>query len=331
MIALYDKPPDSSEYASLLKEIKQNLVATRFAVRSSALIEDSNKTSYAGQFLTKIDLEIANVADAINQVITQAHEKLHGKLELFSIIVQEYVAADTAGVCFTRDPLGSRNMVIEYHQGIGEDIVSGKVKPKRISVYWNSRPNQEWDKSVAAFKSIEQAYKTPQDIEWLSRNNQLYIVQTRPITTIDDRQYQGLLYLDEILPDEPFIYEKTEISEIAPRPTPFTYDLLQKIYTLGGPVDSVYKKYGINFTPDDFLEIIGNELYVNREKEIHTLLPSYTYLKKGTPGLASLKGIGRTIGNIFRLNRVRRDPAVLYENLHAALQEELILDQHLLD
>jgi phosphohistidine swiveling domain-containing protein len=322
VVDLYERRTDSSEYQELVREIERILPVRKFIVRSSALIEDSDKASYAGQFLSIIDVDINGLAESIDEVIKQAGEKLNGRLELFSIIIQEYITADISGVCFTRDPFGNRNMVIEYHRGIGEDIVSGKIKPQRILKYWNDQSpthviSSSW---IELFKSIENHYLKPQDIEWLTAKQKFYIVQTRPITTIDETQYRAMVYLDKVLPSEDkYIYEKTEISEIAPRPTPLVFDLLQKIYSINGPVSAVYKKYGISYTPHSFLKVIGNELFVDREKEIKTLLPSYTYLKTGAPNFASFSGLIRTIKNIFYLNRLHSNPEELTRKINKAL------------
>ncbi len=42
-------------------------------------------------------------------------------------------------------------------------------------------------------KTIEDLYKTPQDIEWAKQNNQIYIVQARPVTTMKDKKDSNAL------------------------------------------------------------------------------------------------------------------------------------------
>jgi hypothetical protein len=56
--------------------------------------------------------------------------------------------------------------------------------------------------------------------------------------------------------DTDFIYEKTEISEIAPRPNSETMALLYLIYAKNGPVDCVYHKYRIDYQDTNFLKLI---------------------------------------------------------------------------
>ena len=108
--------------------------------------------------------------------------------------------------------------------------------------------------------------------------------------------------------DFPYL-AKTEISEIAPRPCTVTFGLLKKIYAEHGPVDRVYKKYGVRYSDTDFLVIVGNELFIDKEKEIHSLLPSYSYAgsKTDTPSWKHISGSLTTIKNVISLNRISPD------------------------
>lgn len=99
---------------------------------------------------------------------------------------------------------------------------------------------------------------------------------------------------------------KTEISEMAPRPTPLTFSLLQQIYAAGGPVQKTYKKYGIQYQNTEFLVLQKNELWVDKEKEIKSLLPSYSCLKSPdqSPKMVTLRGFFTTFKNIFSLQKI---------------------------
>ena len=304
---------------NLIKEKISKLNCDLYAVRSSALIEDTGSKSYAGQFMTKVAQNKDQLKDAFTQVVDQAKDFLKGDLSKFSVIIQEYIPADKSGILFTRNPLGGREIIVESHTGIGEDIVGGKIKPEKKIYYWNKKG----DELVETAKKLEGFFGFPQDIEWCMKDGKYYILQSRPITTISKDQYAQYLYLDSVLPkDGDFLYEKTEVSEIAERPTPFTYSLLEKIYSKGGPVDEVYKKYGVRYEYNNFLKIIGNELFVDRQMEIKSLLPSYGFLKNadGKPHLSSLKGIGRTLGNFFSLNKISLSN---YDKLKADIKNRL--------
>lgn len=126
------------------------------------------------------------------------------------------------------------------------------------------------------WQSIEALYDSPQDIERCVANNTLWVLQTRPITTITDTQYRTMKSIDAMLVDkETYCYKKTTLCEMTPRPVPFTYSLLCLLYAQGGPIDRAYRSYGITYTSQDVLVLLGNELYVDTLVELQTLLPAY--------------------------------------------------------
>ncbi|MFA5994347.1 MAG: PEP/pyruvate-binding domain-containing protein [Parcubacteria group bacterium] len=307
----------------IAQEVKQLLHTDRYVVRSSAMIEDGKSHSFAGQFLTKINLSSDELICAIEEILRQADVFLAGDLDNFSLIIQEYIVADISGVTFTRNPDGNREMVIEYGFCEGERIVSGEIAPSRISFYWEEQLRMNLPKEfivndvIAKFKKIENKNSSPQDIEWCIKDNHFYILQTRSITTISSQQYKQILFLENCLPKQgKYYFEKTEISEISPRPTMATYDILRFIYAQDGPVAKVYEKYGVNYESVDFLKIVGNELFVDREKELQGLLPAYSYLqnKNFTPKFHQFSKLVPTVKNFFFLNKIRTDNYVAIFN-----------------
>ncbi|MFA6214115.1 MAG: phosphoenolpyruvate synthase [Candidatus Micrarchaeia archaeon] len=137
-------------------------------------------------------------------------------------VVQEMVQSEKAGVMFTVEPMSQdRNKIsIEGAYGLGEVVVSGSVTPDRYVVDKNTFKievkdvaKQTWmlvkvneknahmnvredmqsrqkitDQQIVELarlgKKIEQHYGKPQDIEWAVADNRLFIVQSRPITTL---------------------------------------------------------------------------------------------------------------------------------------------------
>jgi pyruvate,water dikinase len=134
------------------------------------------------------------------------------------VLVQEMVEAEYAGVLFTADPVtGATNrLVIEYVSGSGEKLVQGTVQPERIVIERTSgqglafrsadslvRANPPDAGSLAANAvhvpalssaslarlcdlacRSERLLGTPQDIEWAQRDGALFLLQSRPITTL---------------------------------------------------------------------------------------------------------------------------------------------------
>ncbi len=145
----------------------------------------------------------------------------HFKVGL-AAVVQRMVQSDKSGIAFSIDPVTNdkTKMVIEAIFGLGEYIVQGKVTPdhyevdkrsfvviNRTTAYQNSKyiksgtknievkltkkegaapklTDQELTSVALLVKEIENHYYFPQDIEWAIENERVFIVQSRPITTI---------------------------------------------------------------------------------------------------------------------------------------------------
>ena len=112
----------------------------RVAVRSSAVGEDGANASFAGQHATVLDVRGRDaLCDAIRTVWasgqTASAKGYRERLGVdgaprMAIVIQQLIAADTAGVMFTRNPLtGEDERVIEAAWGLGEVVVAGLVTP----------------------------------------------------------------------------------------------------------------------------------------------------------------------------------------------------------
>lgn len=292
---------------TLATAIRKIFPQTSYAVRSSCLSEDGASNSMAGQFHTELSVMPKNLEEAIIQVIEQAQQTGIHESQI-SIIVQKYIHADYSGVCFTRNPVAGSEMAFEYHKGIGEDLVGGKIIPEKIAYYQGEKWKICWF-NIQPFCDIETSLWHPQDIEWCIENGTLYFLQTRPITTISSCEYEMILTQEKYIPKTgDYFFEKNEISEIAPRPTPFTFSLLEKIYWENGPIERVYQKYSIHYIPNSFLKIIGNELYIDRELELQSLLPAMSILnKRYIPKLVTIRWFWKTLRNLFRVSLLRED------------------------
>ncbi len=116
------------------------------AVRSSAVGEDSETASFAGQHLTCLNVRpsLSALADAVRAIWKSAHSEsafaYRQRLGLSSeprigVVVQELVVADCAGVLFTQNPSnGADEIVIEASWGLGESVVAGLVTPDRFRI-----------------------------------------------------------------------------------------------------------------------------------------------------------------------------------------------------
>jgi pyruvate, water dikinase len=111
------------------------------AVRSSAVSEDGEAASFAGQQETFLNVR---GEDAIARYVQACWASFFSPRALFyraqkgtlsdtrmAVVVQEMVPADKSGVLFTVDPIRKRRdcMVIEAVFGLGEGVVSGEITP----------------------------------------------------------------------------------------------------------------------------------------------------------------------------------------------------------
>ncbi len=139
-----------------------------------------------------------------------------------AVVVQQLVYSEKAGVMFSSHPVsGAKTVMIEASWGLGEAIVSGTVSPDN---YVYDRKGRKIIQKTVATKSVEiipdgkkgtkvaevakdkqniqvlsdkdilrlaeyavkseEHYKSPQDMEWGMVGDTIYILQSRPITTI---------------------------------------------------------------------------------------------------------------------------------------------------
>lgn len=149
-------------------------------------------------------------------------KKLHKTDVSVAVVVQAMIQSEVSGICFTVHPVTKDydQMVIEAGWGLGEAIVGGKITPDtyvihttdwmfleesisdqtmmivrgphgtiekkvpRVKASKQKLPNPVVMKLAKICKHIEEHYGKPQDIEWAYYKGKLYIVQSRPITTL---------------------------------------------------------------------------------------------------------------------------------------------------
>src|SRR3989344_5176783 len=191
-------PEASSKVQSLVDASKL------YAVRSSAVNEDAQDASWAGQFETFLNVKPKDVLETIEKChsSTKARAKAYRKKMTtekvdfkIAVVVQEMLTPDYAGVLFTRNPLtGSDEFVVEYVKGMGEGLVSGRIDPERLVVKENFEGVAPFDlKSLVSLARVaEKTFGVPQDIEFASQNNTIWLLQSRPITKLPTRDELNL-------------------------------------------------------------------------------------------------------------------------------------------
>jgi rifampicin phosphotransferase len=151
----------------------------------------------------------------------RARNNINQKAVSLAVVVQKMVQSEVSGVMFTANPLsGLRSeTVIDAAFGLGEALVSGQVEPDHYVVDTGNRivldktlgakaliirslddggvsheqidaaeqqalPDDQILALAKMGEMVEAEYGFPQDIEWAWADNQLFLLQSRPITTL---------------------------------------------------------------------------------------------------------------------------------------------------
>lgn len=172
-----------------------------FAVRSSAVGEDSAARSFAGQLETILHVAPDDVLDAVKRCRASASAlralRYHEAAGAVAVLVQPMLDVSQAGVAFSADPrTGERGVVVlEAVRGLGDRLVSGEADaegwrvttsgPTRIRSAEHGVLTEPQASEVAALaRSMEALFGAPQDVEWAFVDGQLHLLQSRPITAL---------------------------------------------------------------------------------------------------------------------------------------------------
>jgi len=203
------------------------------SVRSSATTEDLADASFAGQQQSFLNIKgdselIEHVKKCFSSLYTaramyyRNKKGFSEKQALLAVVVQKMIDSEKSGVVFSKNPINlEEEVVVEAVFGLGEGIVSGKIKPDHyVVVNGNNLKIKSInlaDKKIAIVRAgsgenkivkltpekskeqvltrgeileiaeqalkLEEHYNKPQDIEFAIEAGKIYIVQSRPITT----------------------------------------------------------------------------------------------------------------------------------------------------
>lgn len=238
-----------------------------------------------------------------------------------AVIVQEMVESEKSGVLFTINPLSqnSDEMQINASYGLGESVVSGRVTPdsyivqkdgkllqstigsKKTKIVYGSKDtieiavdedkrkarvlnDNEISELVNCGLKIEKHYHMPMDIEWAVKDNKVYILQARAITTLKNDNEKVLIdsYLKKTRPNKSMRKKMAFQLE----KMPFAYRALDYdfIMAINDQKSKIFAEGGIIFDTDPQIDNDG----------IQTL-------PKGK------KGITKNIFHIFKVLKQIRD------------------------
>ncbi len=264
------------------------------------------------------------------RVIAYRQEKgLSGQRLRMGVVVQKMVDAEAAGVAFSRHPIKilDRDLIhISSVWGAGEGLVSGLLdaddfeyrrsddsiksvvakktkalvaKPEGglVEVEIGTARQDQPSLSDAQIKAIaalairlEQLQNCPQDLEWVVEGHNIYLVQTRPITSLPPEAY----YDPKINGIEPILWDNSNIIEsYSGVTTPLTFSFASRAY------NQVYIQFlEVMGVPQDFVdkrsEMFRNMLGLVRGR-IYYNLANWYELVLALPGTSSNKGFMDTM------------------------------------
>ncbi|HYO88880.1 MAG TPA: PEP/pyruvate-binding domain-containing protein [Candidatus Limnocylindrales bacterium] len=211
------------------------LLAQRLVVRSSAAAEDQPEVTYAGQYTSLLGVSGFPALESAIITCWKSYFSPHALLmraehdaplldDGMALILQPFIDAECAGVCFTADPVRQTgDLVINAAWGLGPGVADGTAasdtyrvhartfevferhivhKPERIAAKANSvleaEPVQNewqqaaclpdaWARIIAQIGIAAQTlFGAPQDIEWAIAGGQVWLLQSRPLTALGD-------------------------------------------------------------------------------------------------------------------------------------------------
>jgi rifampicin phosphotransferase len=223
------------------------------AVRSSAIDEDGVEYSFAGQFDSFLNVSLEEVFHKITEVWRSGFSRRvltyrrQNALSLIphppAVLIQRMINPQVAGVAFGADAVTGRRgiAVVSSVSGLGSSLVSGESDADTYYIYRDESiierkiiseqllKDEQILEIVGLVRKLGKHFARPQDIEWAIENEQLYLLQSRPITTLAQKaDPDGLLNL----------WDNSNISEsYSGVTTPLTFSFARKAY------EEVYRQF----------------------------------------------------------------------------------------
>lgn len=211
----------------------EDLPTASFAGQQETFLNVTGKA----QVLHNVKRSWASLFDA--RAIFYRHESQYDHFNVgIAVPVERMIESDASGILFTVDPVTNdrSKITIEAIYGLGEMIVQGEVTPdhyevdkqslailvKKIAVQVVKLVKQGFDNKEVAVapheqgvqkipdatiielaqlgKRLEEHYHFPQDAEWAVEKGKVYLVQTRPVTTLEEQEQPPRAVSLEALP-----------------------------------------------------------------------------------------------------------------------------------
>ncbi|MHB1035418.1 MAG: PEP/pyruvate-binding domain-containing protein [Pirellulales bacterium] len=229
-----------------------------------------------------------------------------------AVVVQRLVAAEVAGVLFTASPNGGghREMLIEASWGLGESVVAGQVQPDALRLdvatgrvlsstitdkhvriapgTHESRPVEESLRRRPCLggrdvyrlwqlgRRAAEHFGSPQDIEWAIHADEVHVLQSRPITTLEEAEAceevlrSARQQLKQALAAGRGPWALHNLAETLAHPTPLSWSVVGRFMSGSGGFGAMYRQAGFQPSPavcgEGFLEQIAGRIYMDASR-----------------------------------------------------------------
>ena len=170
-------------------------------IRSSSNLEDSNEYSYAGIFysqphINSVEALIGAITAAWQNMLDRADviKKYTGETQIsLNLMLQTYIKGQFGGVLFTESST-PEFMQVEIAQGGAEGVTEGSTALTSVYIDKNGQTShafgeesmlchEQYQALYQLGRELETLFGAPQDVEWVIAEEQIYIIQSRDITS----------------------------------------------------------------------------------------------------------------------------------------------------
>ncbi len=216
-----------------------------------------------------------------------------------AVVIQKMIESEKSGVLFTVNPVNKnkKEILINANYGLGESVVSGTVtadsyiigkagtiiditigKKQTQIIYSNLGTKEveleenkklekvlnkgEIDNLLKVALKLEKHYGYPLDIEWAIRNNKIYILQARAITTLEEEKE-----IPEHITNVKIKKYNQELVSFLIEKIPFVFRAIEFDYftAVSEQKNTIFAENGINITPNLHMDYDGI-MSIRREK-----------------------------------------------------------------
>lgn len=254
------------EWEDRNKKIDLSKYKGKYAIRSSSNLEDSSDNSFAGLFDTYLNVDSKDIESKIKECFNSINNKnvkeyiTNKNIDIsdvkMNVIIQKMVNSKNSGILFTSNPQGLLNeSVIVVGRGLGNNVVEDKVDTTTYyfnntdSIYYyegdcDYLDNDMINNLISISKDLKKYFGEYIDIEFAIENDDIYILQVRDITTIDD--------------DNIVILDNSNIVESYPNISlPLTISFVEFVYS------NVFKKEAYRLSHNNKLVEENNDKFNN--------------------------------------------------------------------